>query len=344
MSDKVDILQKKEKTTKGTQKRMFQEAAKALNLRCEEFVTLRSRTLEGIRERTVLRITDGRKTLLTLGATTSQTSYLGMKVAVDKSGMNDMLRSLSIPTTEQIFIRNISDVEKSIDDFGRIIMKPAKASSGKGIHSNIRSVTKAREVYEMLRETYDEIVVERIIEGAEYRILVINGRVFAVAEYISPTVTGDGISTIGGLIRHRNANVRREHPGRYPIRINDSLKRNLGDMELGLDSVLSKGECVVLHKAAPISNGGYAVDATDRICPENRAICERIADWVGIDIIGIDIITPDISRPIGESHGAVIEANGGPELDIHMRVEQGIRRDGAYKVLTDFFGIRHPEK
>lgn len=316
----------------------FLLAAEKLGLEAYEFEKLPNMQDGILKERLVLQITDGKKSLLTLGSTTAQTSYLGMKIAVNKTATNTLLKKFNIPTTEQRAIHSEDDLVAALTRYGKIILKPSSSRAGKGVFSNIRSFHKAQAVYEVLKKNYQNIVAEKILEGKEYRVLVVNGRVFAVAEYVPPTVIGDGISSILSLIKKENVRraIKKET---HFIKINMALRLNLREASLTPRSVLAAGEIVVLHRAAPISNGGYSIDATEKIHPKNKALVERAATLLNIDIAGVDIITPSIDESIETTGGAIIEINGGPDLDVHYSVREGVSRNGAEAVLKDFFNI-----
>lgn len=323
---------------KHTQKYLFLLAAKKLGLVAKEFEKLPRMQGGTLQERAVTEITDGKKVLLTLGATTSQTSYLGMKIAVNKVATNSFLKKLGLPTTDQIDVHGEADLALALKRFGKIIIKPANSRAGKGIFSNITSFDKAKTIYKSLLKHYAIIVAEKIIEGNEYRVLVINGKVFAVAEYVPPTAIGDGKHSIGSLIKKENA--RRIALGdTHLIKINMALHLNLKDSGLTIQSILPKGKTAVLHKAAPISNGGFAIDATDKIHPKNKRMVERVAQLINLDIAGIDIITPHIEEPIESTGGAIIEINGGPDLGVHFDIHQGESRNGAEMMLRDYFNL-----
>lgn len=321
---------------KNTQKYYFLLAAKKLGLAARELAKL-PRMQDGIlRERVVTQITDGKKFLLTLGATTSQTSYLGMKIAVNKVATNSLLKKSGLPTTEQVDIHSKKDIALALARFGKIIIKPANSRAGKGVFSNIQSLDKAEVVYKSLKKRYSIIVAERIVEGNEYRVLVINGKVFAVAQYLPPIIIGDGEHSIHFLIKKENAR-RGKAKDTHLIKINAALRLNLKDLQLTLRSVLERKKSIILHKAAPISNGGFTVDATKKIHPKNKRIAERAAKLINLDIAGVDIITPHIEEPIESTGGAIIEINGGPDFDVHFSVQRGKSRNGAEAVLKDYF-------
>jgi cyanophycin synthetase len=88
------------------------------------------------------------------------------------------------------------------------------------------------------------------------------------------------------------------------------------------DSVPAQGELVVLRGTANISTGGTAIDVTDSVHPDNRAMLERAARLVGLDVAGIDFITPDIARSYREAGGAICEVNSSPGLRPHQIAAQ----------------------
>lgn len=325
-------------TTKNTQKYFFLLAAKHFGLSVKELGRLPHLEDGILRERTILCITKGDRSLLTLGATTSQTSYLGMKIAVNKVTTNNFLRKAGLPTTKQIDIQSEKDLSQAITRFGKIILKPANSRAGKGIFSNIRSLSKAKAVYKNLKKSYSIIVAEKVLDGNEYRALVINGKIFAVAQYVPPAVIGDGERSIQSLIKNENA--RRAATGDHHfIKINTALRLNLDEAGLTLRSIIPHGQYVILHKAAPISNGGFAIDATKKIHPKNKLLVESAAKLMNLDIAGVDIITPSIEKPIKSTGGAILEINGGPDLDIHFSVRQGKSLNGAEAVLKSYFHL-----
>lgn len=331
---RVDILGITAK--KNTQKYFFLVAAKKLGLSAKEYGKTRKYKDGSLKEKTVLRISNGVKSIFTFGATTSETSYLAMKIAVNKDTTNDILKNANLPVTQQIALHSENDLRTALERFKKIILKPSDSRAGKGIYSNITSLEEAETIYHKLRQAYPNMVAEKIIDGNEYRVLVINGKVFAVAQYVPPSITGDGMHSISTLIEKEN--LRREQEGdTHHIKTNEALRLNLEDQHLTLESIPQLGETIILHKAAPISSGGYSIDVTERIHPENACLAESVAKIINLNIAGVDIITQDISQPITHSGGAIIEINGGPDLDVHHTVRQGQPRNGAEQILRDYF-------
>ena len=59
---------------------------------------------------------------------------------------------------------------------------------------------------------------------------------------------------------------------------------------------------------------------------------------IGLDIAGIDIVTEDISRPLHETRGAVIEVNAGPGLLMHVKPAVGQPRPVGKAIVDHLFG------
>lgn len=322
---------------RNTQKYFFLLAAEKLGLRSSVYAAFNdTKDMKG-KKRILLKISNNEKSMLVLGATTSRTSYIGMKLAVDKRATNLLLLQEKIPTTEQVSILSKEDLQKALTSFGKIILKPLASRAGKGIVSNLHTLAEAHSAFIQIQKKFQRIIAERIVEGKEYRVLVVNFQVVAVAEYVPPFVVGDGTKSIAQLVRQENRKRRKQNE--TLIKMNKSLSLNLAAESLTLASVPSRNESIVLFRAAPISNGGYSVDVTEKIHPKNKEWAEKASRIVGLDVAGVDIITEDISLPLEETGGVIIEVNGGPDLEVHYSVKGGQSRNGAENILKDYFGL-----
>ena len=107
------------------------------------------------------------------------------------------------------------------------------------------------------------------------------------------------------------------------------LKENGYDV----DSVIKDGEIVNLKDTANLSTGGTAMDVTDIVHPENIFMAERISKVIGLNICGIDLMTSDISKPVSETGGAVLEVNAGPGFRMHLAPTEGLPRNVAAHVM-----------
>jgi cyanophycin synthetase len=180
------------------------------------------------------------------------------------------------------------------------------------------------------------VIVEELVVGRDYRALVIDGRLAAVAERRPARVTGDGEHTIEQLIEHANADPRRG-PGHARaltrIRVDAEAELVLATQGLDRTSVPHEGRVVLLHRTANLSTGGDAVDRTDEVHPRNVVVFERAARAIGLDIAGIDIMCPDLSQPLDEVGGAILEVNAAPGFRMHLAPSGGTPTDVARPVI-----------
>lgn len=281
----------------------------------------------------------GQKRFLSVGSTTQQTSYLGMKLAVNKQMTTAYLRENKIPVPFQMEIKKLTDFSKILKKYKPIVVKPAASRAGKGIFANIFNKDQGYLAYKNIQKIIplSKVIAEEQIDGNEFRVVVINYKFAAALFYQPATVIGDGRSKIIDLIKKENKNPLRKKGWIEKIKINDALDINLQSIGLTVNSVLNKGQEIVLHRAAPISNGGFLIDVTETVNRENRKLFEKIAHLVRLDIVGIDVIAPSLDKSVVKNNGRIIEVNGGPDFLIHYNVHVGKSRNLAEIVLREYF-------
>lgn len=217
-----------------------------------------------------------------------------------------------------------------------LVIKPLDANHGNGVCINITDGAAAELAFHHAKTFSDTIIVETYIKGEDFRLLVINGKLSAAAHRLPGHVTGDGRSTVTELVEEVN-----RHPDRgngheallTKITLDSDSDRLLAMQSLSTDSIPAEGQRVMLKSTANLSTGGTATDVTDEIHPENRFMAERIAATIGLDICGIDVIAPDISTPLSENGGAVIEVNAAPGFRMHLSPSNGTPRNPAREVV-----------
>jgi cyanophycin synthetase len=84
-------------------------------------------------------------------------------------------------------------------------------------------------------------------------------------------------------------------------------------------------------------NGNHAFDVTDEVHPATAAAASLAARIVGLDIAGIDLVAGDISRPLEEQGGAIVEVNAGPSLLMHIKPAVGKPRPVGAAIVDHLF-------
>ena len=274
---------------------------------------------------------------------TSETSSIGVELACDKEDTKFLLEKAEIEVPRGEIIRRESSLKESCDYVGfPLVIKPVDGNHGRGITVDIQNYDDALIAFRQAKESSKRgaIIVEKYITGSDYRLLVINNKLVAGALRSPAHVIGDGKSTVQELIDIVNSDPRRGYGHENvltQITVNELTKTILKDKNYSLDTVIEKGEVLVLKDTANLSTGGTAEDITDIIHPANVSMAERISKIIDLDICGIDIMTTDISKPLSETSGAVLEVNAGPGFRMHLAPTKGLPRNVAAPVIDKLF-------
>jgi cyanophycin synthetase len=270
------------------------------------------------------------------------TGILGVELACDKEGTKQILRDAGVPVPRGTVIRYMDELETAIEDVGGypIVIKPLDGNHGRGITIDIKSWSEAEKAYDMAKEVSPAVIIERFYRGTDHRVLVVNGKVVAVAERIPAHVIGDGKLTVQELIDQTNLDPNRGD-GHENVLTNIVVDRTSLDLlarqGYTLETVLDSGVICYLRATANLSTGGIAVDRTDDIHPENIWLAQRVAKIIGLDIAGIDVVTPDITKPIRDVDGVIVEVNAAPGFRMHVCPSQGLPRNVAAPVMDMLF-------
>ncbi len=272
---------------------------------------------------------------------TSETSSIGVELACDKEDTKYLLEQAEVEVPRGDIISREGSVEDACRYVGYpLVIKPIDGNHGRGITVDINSYDDALEAFKVAKEVSSRVIVEKYITGEDYRLLVINNNFVAAAKRTPAHVVGNGKSTIEELVEEVNKDPRRGYGHEKvltAITINDLTKTIITDAGYTADSVLKEGELLILKDTANLSTGGTAEDLTDIVHPANVSMAERISKIIDLDICGIDIMTRDISQPLSDTGGAVLEVNAGPGFRMHLAPTTGLPRNVAAPVVDKLF-------
>jgi cyanophycin synthetase len=271
----------------------------------------------------------------------STTAHLGVEIAGDKDFTKTLLGSHGVPVPKG----HVASDEEDAVDIGKtlgwpVVVKPLDASHGRGILTNIRTEDDLRRAYREAIEVREEVIVERHLEGADFRFVVVAGKFICAAQRVPAFVVGDGRRTIAELVEEANRDPRRgigHEKMLTKIELDDLSLAFLARRGLTPKSVPPAGETVPVKSTANLSTGGISRDVTDSVHPSNVQLVERIAQIVGLDIAGIDIVSPTIEKPIREVGGGIVEVNAAPGFRMHVAPSEGTPRDVAGAVMDMLF-------
>ena len=280
--------------------------------------------------------------------TTANTNMIAVDLAANKHATKTLLGGMGVPVPKGYRIRDIEELEGALKSVGfPAVVKPLDGNHGKGASVGIESLEEAKSAFEKAKEYSRWIIVEQQIEGFDFRALVVNNRMIAVAKRVPAHITGDGEKTVQGLVDEVNSDPRRGYGHENvltQIDIDNQTMRCINNAGYDLTSVLPAGEKLYLKTTANISTGGTAIDQTDEVHPENVILFERIARIIGLDVAGIDVISPNVSEPLRENGGGIIEVNAAPGFRMHLSPSEGIGRNVAEHVIDMLFPPGAPSR
>jgi cyanophycin synthetase len=143
-------------------------------------------------------------------AVTSKTSNIAVETASDKELTNQLLADVGVPVPRSILVRSVEAAEAAARRIGYpVVTKPLDVSHGRGVSINLTNAEQVRWGFDVARQYTSSVLVETFLPGRDYRVLVVDDQVVAVAERVPAHVVGDGEHTIGELIEITNQDPRR---------------------------------------------------------------------------------------------------------------------------------------
>ena len=281
---------------------------------------------------------------------TSLTSALAVDVAGDKQLTRQLLESAGLPVPTGKVVRTVDDAMEAAKRIGfPVVVKPLDGNHGRGVGLDLTSVRAVRGAFgRAVKESRGgRVVVEGMVTGRDYRLLVIGGHMVAVAERVPAHVVGDGKHTVRELVEVANADPRRgigHEKVLTRIRLDDAAEALVKAQGLSLEDVPDADARVLLVTTGNMSTGGSAIDRTWDAHEDNVEIAEEAARVVGLDVAGIDFIAPDITVPVRETGGAIVEVNAAPGFRMHTHPTDGEPQYVARPVIDLLFPAGSPSR
>lgn len=272
-------------------------------------------------------------------AETDRTSAIAESIAGDKDLTKNLLACCGVPVPEGRVVETADEAWDAAEDIGLpVVVKPTDANHGRGVSLNLNTRDEIEAAFRLAADEGSEVIVERFVLGDEHRLLVVGKRVVAAARGEAAWITGDGTLDVSGLVDAQiNTDPRRGETEDFPLNkiviANDpAIVLELTRQGLTPQSVPAAGQRVLIQR-----NGNVAIDVTDKVHPEVAAAVSLAARIVGLDIAGVDLVAEDISRPLDEQRGAIVEVNAGPGLLSHLRPAEGQPRAVGEPIVDHLF-------
>lgn len=272
---------------------------------------------------------------------TDGTSVVSAGLARDKVSCAKVLREAGLPVPQHHLVNSAQQAVQMAQSLGfPVVVKPANLDGGKGVLAGLHHADAVARAFEVAVQCSPRVLVEKFIEGQDYRIRVCQGEVIGVVIRKPASVLGDGVQTVRALVAHTNR-VRAQsvsvsdpavEQGFRPIVVDDEVLQWLQAQGLGLDDVAAAGRAVRLRGAANVSLGGTTWEVGAGAHPDNLALAVLAAAALRLDVAGVDLLLPDMAQSWKETGGAVCEVNAQPQFSSgpahHKVLQRLVHRQG----------------
>jgi len=303
-----------------------------------------------LNEQSLVQLGQGRYQRRIRATMTSNTPALAVDIASDKNLTNRLLAAAGLPVPRSEIVRSAEDAVSAAGRIGfPVVTKPLDGNHGRGVGLELRDEAAVRAAFDRAAGESGRglVVVESFVDGNDYRVLVVGGHMVAVAQRLPAHVTGDGGHTVRELVEITNQDPRRgigHEKVLTRIKVDQAAEELVRKQGYGLEDVPPDGEMVKLAETGNMSTGGISIDRTWEAHEENVEIAEEAARVVGLDVAGIDFLTPDISQPVRETGGAIIEVNAAPGFRMHTHPTEGEAQYVAKPVVDLLFPPGEPSR
>jgi cyanophycin synthetase len=255
----------------------------------------------------------GRKRRLFWRHMTGETSHIGVVLSSSKQLANRTLLQSGLPVPAQRVVSELSDAIDAARSIGwPVVTKPANTDFGTAVTTRIMDEETLGIGFKEA-SAHGNVLIEKHIEGDNYRLLVWRGECISVVRQTPARVIGDGVKTVSQLVEATNSSRSEVLSSDWKkIEIDDGAQDVLRRQNLSLDSIPRSGQVAFLRFHTNLSVGGTMENVTDTTHPDIKRLAVTAAAILGIDLAGVDFITTDGSRSYHEVGGGIAEINVNP--------------------------------
>lgn len=277
-------------------------------------------------------VTDETLELRRAGATTRVTRHNVMlddaatlELAMDKTRVHRLLEEVGVAVPEHLEFapENVAAADEFLAGGRSCVVKPAVGTgAGWGVTVAVSSRSQLRRATLNAARYAPRVLIEREVEGALYRLLVLDGVLIDAVRHRPPTVSGDGRSSIIRLIHAENERriAARGERSLWLLRVDLDCLFTLERAGLALTSVVPSGERLAVKSATRENASDDNETVTHTLPPPLVAAALRAVEKVGLRLGGVDVIAPDPLATEVAADAVVIEVNGSPGLSHHRLV------------------------
>lgn len=248
-----------------------------------------------------------------------------LSVAGDKVVSRKLLEEINVPVPRQLPFE-LSAINRAHDFLvevgGRVVVKPVDGGGGAGVTTDIVDRRGLGSAAVKAASVSSSILVEEQVEGANYRLLYLDGVLIDAIRRDSPSIVGDGTSNVSRLIRLENeARLEQDaFTALSPLLDDASVRNYFKENGLSTRYVPAAGEQLPVKSSINQNAARDNHRVTDIVHPYYHDLGRLILGQIDIKLLGIDVITRSIEEPLDTSGGSVNEINGTPAFHHHELV------------------------
>jgi cyanophycin synthetase len=271
-------------------------------------------------------------------AETDATSAIAEAIASDKQLTRSILESIGVNVPLGCLVADAEEAWVVAQQIGLpVVVKPCNANHARGVSLELNdreAILAAYDCAKVQGET-DQIMVEQFIVGDHHRLLVVGGRMVAASRGQREFVVGNGRLSITELVAELNEDPRRgeNYTDQLDIvHLSEAAAIVLAKQGFDFHSVPTAGERVLIKHV-----GDLIEDCTDIVHPTTAETAVLAARAVGLDVAGLDVVVTDISKPLADQRGGIVEVNAGPSLSSHVSPLRGKPRPVGDAIIEMLF-------
>lgn len=268
--------------------------------------------------------------------------------------LSDTIKENLIPTLviDDKTTINKSTLQKKVQRLNYpLTVRPCQGSQFESIYSNIYSIEELIDKIHLLKKECNQILIQEMYVGLEYRVFIVDSKVVAVAKKQPATLIGNGQSSISMLIDHFNqfyTNYRNilldDTENNFYINFDDThnnffhkpqiitdkpLIELLKKLGYKLESVLDDNEKLVLPFA--YFYGAIWIDQTDAFPKKLAENLVEISNHVGMKINSIDILVAE------NNDFKIIKFDCFPSAILHHFITYGSPQPVVQKIFNSLY-------
>lgn len=230
--------------------------------------------------------------------------------------------NIPIPAYLKIYLTsNLDNIQKQIKDADikyPIVIKPINGTFGIDVMTDIETREELSDVINLLKQKYDDAMLEEQISGDCYRIFVFNNNIIDVIKREKPYVIGDGVNSIKKLIDLRNI----EQKKMDLMEVKNVSEIVIKKQGYNLDSVPEMDEKIYISNVINMHNGARISRIPIETIPQkNLDLFINVNKAMNITCSGLDFLSDDITIEYDMNNGRILEVNGTPDTEIHQKIK-----------------------